>query len=49
MTPIQKVLINNNNAINPIWIMRQAGRYLHKFSEIRKEKPNVIKMCLNEN
>ena len=28
MTPIEKVLINNDTSINPIWIMRQAGRYL---------------------
>ena len=49
MTPIQKVLINKSTAINPIWIMRQAGRYLPEFREIRKENPNFIKLCLNEN
>tara|TARA_Y100000590_G_scaffold246815_1_gene277282 strand:- start:1341 stop:2288 length:948 start_codon:yes stop_codon:yes gene_type:complete len=27
--------------------MRQAGRYLPEFREIRKENPNFIKLCLN--
>jgi len=31
----------------PIWFMRQAGRYLPEFREIRKENPNFIKLCLN--
>jgi len=29
--------------------MRQAGRYLPEFREIRKQNPNFIKLCLNEN
>ncbi len=49
MTPIQKVLINKDTSINPIWIMRQAGRYLPEFREIRKDNPNFINLCLNEN
>jgi len=48
MTPIQKVIKENNTNINPIWIMRQAGRYLPEFREIRKLNPNFIKLCLNE-
>jgi len=31
----------------PIWFMRQAGRYLPEFREIRKENPNFIKLCLD--
>ncbi len=49
MTPIQDCLINKNHKINPIWIMRQAGRYLPEFREIRSKNPNFIKLCLNEN
>ena len=49
MTPLQKVIINKNTKINPIWIMRQAGRYLPEFREIRKLNPNFINLCLNEN
>ena len=48
MSPIKEVIINKKTNINPIWIMRQAGRYLPEFREIRKENPNFIKLCLNE-
>ena len=33
---------------NPIWFMRQAGRYLPEFRKIRKNNPDFIKLCLNE-
>ena len=48
MSPIEEVIINKKTNINPIWIMRQAGRYLPEFREIRKQNPNFIKLCLNE-
>ena len=48
MSPIQEVIINKKSDINPIWIMRQAGRYLPEFREIRKQNPDFIKLCLNE-
>ena len=48
MTPLQQVILNKETTINPIWIMRQAGRYLPEFREIRKENPDFIKLCLNE-
>ena len=47
MTPLNKVLINKDTTINPIWIMRQAGRYLPEFREIRSKNKNFIKLCLN--
>ena len=49
MTPLHEVIINKKTKINPIWIMRQAGRYLPEFREIRKLNPNFINLCLNEN
>ena len=49
MTPIKETIINKKTNINPIWIMRQAGRYLPEFREIRKKNPDFIKLCLNEN
>ena len=49
MTPLHEVIINKNTKLNPIWIMRQAGRDLPEFREIRKSNPNFINLCLNEN
>ena len=36
----------NTNCV-PVWFMRQAGRYLPEFREIRKKNPNFINLCLN--
>ena len=49
MSPIKQVILNKNTQINPIWIMRQAGRYLPEFREIRKKNTNFINLCLNSN
>ena len=49
MSPIEKVIIDKNTKINPIWIMRQAGRYLPEFRKIREENSDFIKLCLNQN
>ena len=48
MSPIEEVIISKKSNINPIWIMRQAGRYLPEFREIRKKNPDFIKLCLNK-
>ncbi len=48
MSPIEEVIIKKKSNINPIWIMRQAGRYLPEFREIRKQNPDFIKLCLNQ-
>ena len=47
MSNIQKVIKNKKTDLNPIWIMRQAGRYLPEFREIRKKNTDFIKLCLN--
>tara|TARA_B100001989_G_scaffold215972_1_gene166640 strand:+ start:73 stop:1074 length:1002 start_codon:yes stop_codon:yes gene_type:complete len=47
MSDIKKVIKDKNTDLNPIWIMRQAGRYLPEFREIRKKNTDFIKLCLN--
>ena len=49
MRPLNRVITNKDSSFNPIWIMRQAGRYLPEFREIRKNNPNFINLCLNDN
>ena len=49
MTPIKNCIVNKDTTRNPIWLMRQAGRYLPEFREIRKNNQDFIKLCLNEN
>ena len=47
MSTLKKILIDKNNTCKSIWFMRQAGRYLPEFREIRSKNPNFIKLCLN--
>jgi uroporphyrinogen decarboxylase len=49
MNLLSDVLLNKKTSVNPIWIMRQAGRYLPEFREIRKKNSDFIKLCLNHN
>jgi len=49
MSPLNEIIIDKKTNINPIWVMRQAGRYLPEFRKIRKENPDFIKLCLNKN
>ena len=42
-------IYNKKSNYIPIWFMRQAGRYLPEFREIRKNNPDFIKLCLNPN
>ena len=48
MSDIQKVIKEKKVNLNPVWIMRQAGRYLPEFREIREKNKDFIKLCLNK-
>jgi len=48
MTPIKNCIVNKDTTKNPIWLMRQAGRYLPEFREIRKNNQDFINLCLND-
>jgi len=44
---LNNCIINKKASYTPIWFMRQAGRYLPEFREIRKKNLDFIKLCLN--
>lgn len=47
--PLLECIKDKKISYIPIWFMRQAGRYLPEFREIRKKNPNFINLCLNTN
>ena len=49
MSTLKKILINKDQYCKSIWCMRQAGRYLPEFKEIRSKNKNFINLCLNSN
>ena len=46
---LKECIKNKKTSYTPIWFMRQAGRYLPEFREIRKNNQDFIKLCLNPN
>ena len=41
-------LFNKINCDVPIWFLRQAGRHIPEYYDIRKKEKNFINFCLNE-
>ena len=46
MSNLEEILINKK-ICKSIWFMRQAGRYLPEFKQIRSQNKNFIDLCLN--
>ena len=46
---LRSCIEEKKTSYTPIWFMRQAGRYLPEFREIRKKNTDFIKLCLNPN
>ena len=47
MNTLIQEYINNKSSKTPIWLMRQAGRYLPEFRSIREKNQDFIQLCLN--
>ena len=41
-------LFNKKSSEVPIWFLRQAGRHIPEYYEIRKKESDFISFCLNE-
>jgi uroporphyrinogen decarboxylase len=47
LKPLLDVLQNRKPSRRPIWVMRQAGRYLPEYRAVREKAGSFLKLCYN--
>ena len=47
ISPLLRVLTGKREPVPPIWLMRQAGRYLPEYRAIRKEAKGFLDLCFD--